>query len=43
MVRHPLVGRIVHAYGEVESRNKTGARYEKKETAKGPAEPGANE
>ena len=43
VVRHPLVGRIVHAYGEVESRNKTGARYEKKETAKGPAEPGANE
>ncbi len=43
VVRHPLVGRIVHAYGEVESRNKTGARYQNKETAKGPAEPGDNE
>ena len=43
VVRHPLVGRIVHAYGEVESRNKTGARYQKKETAKGPAEPYGNE
>ncbi len=43
VVRHPLVGRIVHAYGEVESRNKTGARYQKKETAKDLAEPDGNE
>ena len=43
VVRHPLVGRIVHAYGEVESRNKTGVRYQKKETAKDPVEPSDNE
>lgn len=43
VVRHPLVGRIVHAYGKVESRNKTGARYQKKETAKDLAEPDGNE
>ena len=27
VVRHPLVGRIVHAYGEAESQRKSGARY----------------
>lgn len=27
VVRHPMVARIVHAYGEVEARRKTGARY----------------
>ncbi|NQU60102.1 MAG: PhoH family protein [Rhodospirillales bacterium] len=30
VVRHPLVGRIVHAYGEAEASRKSGARYEKK-------------
>jgi len=30
VVRHPLVGRIVHAYGEAEARRQSGARYEKK-------------
>ncbi len=29
VVRHPLVGRIVHAYDKVESRRKAAARYEK--------------
>lgn len=28
VVRHPLVGRIVNAYGEMESRRRTGARYQ---------------
>lgn len=28
VVRHPLVGEIVHAYSDVESRRRTGARYE---------------
>jgi len=28
VVRHPLVGRIVNAYGKMESRRHTGARYE---------------
>jgi hypothetical protein len=27
VVRHPLVSRIVHAYGEAESQRKSGARY----------------
>jgi len=27
VVRHPLVGRIVRAYGEVENLRKSGARY----------------
>jgi len=30
VVRHPLVGRIVRAYGDVEERRKSGARYEKR-------------
>jgi len=28
VVRHPLVGEIVHAYSDVETRRRTGARYE---------------
>ncbi len=28
VVRHPLVGRIVEAYGEMEGRRRTGARYQ---------------
>lgn len=28
VVRHPLVGEIVHAYSDVEQRRRTGARYE---------------
>jgi len=28
VVRHPLVARIVHAYGSVEDKRRTGARYE---------------
>ena len=39
IVRHPLVSRIVRAYGEVEDRRKSGARYEKKANAKTRAEP----
>jgi phosphate starvation-inducible PhoH-like protein len=34
VVRHPLVGRIVHAYGKAEDRQKSGARYEKKANPK---------
>jgi phosphate starvation-inducible PhoH-like protein len=33
VVRHPLVGRIVRAYGEVETRRKSGAQYEHLEGA----------
>ncbi len=33
VVRHPLVKRVVHAYGEAETRLKSGARYEHKEGA----------
>jgi phosphate starvation-inducible protein PhoH len=33
VVRHPLVSRIVRAYGKVEERRKSGARYEKKANA----------
>ncbi len=33
VVRHPLVSRIVRAYGKVENRRKLGARYEKKKNA----------
>jgi len=33
VVRHPLVARIVRAYGDVEDRRKSGARYEHQEDA----------
>jgi phosphate starvation-inducible PhoH-like protein len=33
VVRHPLVGRIVRAYGDIEARRKSGARYEHLEDA----------
>ncbi|MDA1088807.1 MAG: PhoH family protein [Proteobacteria bacterium] len=33
VVRHPLVARIVRAYGEVEARRKSGAQYEHLESA----------
>jgi len=33
VVRHPLVGKIVRAYGKAEGRKKSGARYEKNNRA----------
>jgi len=35
VVRHPLVTKIVHAYGEVDARRRTGARYESDDSLDG--------
>ena len=35
VVRHPLVSKIVNAYGQVEAQRRTGERYEMDETMKG--------
>lgn len=39
VVRHPLVARIVRAYGEAETRRKSGAEYERTNGAAPPAKP----
>ena len=39
VVRHPLVGSIVRAYGKAEERRKSGARYERQRGGDQTAEP----
>lgn len=40
VVRHPLVTKIVRAYGEIDARRRTGARYESDEALKEPGNGG---